>query len=168
MRLPYRTNRYSMRLMRFPCQCQILRGVPRKYWFENRTAAYKIAPSETKLRKRMNEWGKEAAELAKDPAAYSGATYYWVMFLAMWGGAVRIMREIKFGGKSWKEIAFIVVCELLTSGFTGLMAFYSCQAAGVSEKYAPFIIGMAGYMGGRALSFMEEIYKGKTRRKGGQ
>lgn len=113
----------------------------------------------------MNEWGK-AADLIKDSATYSNATYYWVMFLSMWGGAIRIMREIKFGGKTWKEIAFIVVCELLTSGFTGLMAFYSCKAAGVSDQYTPFIVGMAGYMGGRALSFMEEIYKGKSRRKG--
>lgn len=118
-----------------------------------------------RLRHRMNEWGKEAADFAKDPATYSNVTYYWVLFLSMWGGVVRIVREIKFGGKSWKEIAFIVCAELATSGFTGLMAFYSCQAAGVSEKLAPFFIGMAGYMGGRALSIMEEIYKGKSRRK---
>lgn len=116
----------------------------------------------------MQDEIKSASEIAKDPLSISIATYAWVFFLSMWGGVVRIMREIKLGGKTWREIAFIFACELLTSGFAGLLTFFACQRAEFDPMYSAVMIGVAGYMGGRALSWFEEIYKGRTRRKDDQ
>lgn len=116
----------------------------------------------------MNEEIKQAAEIAKDPLSVSHATYLWVIVLSMWGGIVRIMREIKFGGKTRKEIVLIFVAELMTSGFTGLVTFFACQKQGIDPMYSAVMVAMSGYMGGRALSWLEDIYKGKNRRRDDQ
>ena len=75
------------------------------------------------------------------------------------------MREIKLGSKSKGEIAFIFACELTTSGFSGLLTFFWCQKAAFDPMYSAMMIGVAGYMGGRALSWFEELYKVRSRRK---
>lgn len=113
----------------------------------------------------MNDEIKAASKIASDPASVSAVTYIWVFVLSMWGGIVRIMREIKLGGKSKSEIAFIFACELTTSGFAGLLTFFACQKAEFDPMYSAMMIGIAGYMGGRALSWFEEVYKGRTRRR---
>ena len=110
----------------------------------------------------MNEEIKHAS----DPLTVSHATYLWVIVLSMWGGIVRIMREIKFGGKTRKEIVLIFFAELMTSGFSGLVTFFACQKQGFDPMYSAVLVAMSGYMGGRALSWLEEIHKGKHRRSG--
>lgn len=109
----------------------------------------------------MHDEFHSASQIAKDPLSVPTTTYLLVLVLSMWGGFVRIVREIKFGGKTRREIAFIFVCELMTSGFSGLMTFYACQRAGFDPMYSAIMIGIAGYMGGRALSLLEDFYKFK-------
>lgn len=116
----------------------------------------------------MQDELKSATDIAKDPLSISYATYAWVFVLSMWGGIVRIMREIKLGGKKKSEIAFIFACELTTSGFAGVLTFFACQKAQFDPMYSAMMIGIAGYMGGRALSWFEEVYKGRTRRRDDQ
>ena len=52
----------------------------------------------------MNEEIKTATEVAKDPLSYSAATYLWVLLFAMWGGVVRVVREVIFEGKTKKNV----------------------------------------------------------------
>ncbi|HJV52803.1 MAG TPA: phage holin family protein [Noviherbaspirillum sp.] len=109
----------------------------------------------------MNEELKAASEIAKDPASYSSATYAWVLILAVWGGVVRIIREVKLGGKSWRQIILIFLAELTVSGFAGVNAFFLCESAGISRLYTAVLTSVASYMGGRALALFEEIYKAR-------
>ena len=113
----------------------------------------------------MNEEIKQASQLANDPLSVSYATYAWVIILSMWGGIVRILRELRFGGKTRIQILLIFFSELSTSGFAGLLTFYACTRAGFDPMHSAVMVGMSGYMGGRALSWLEEIYKVRSRRK---
>lgn len=114
---------------------------------------------------RMNDEIKTAADLARDPASVSWATYALVATLAIWGGIVRVIREAKLGDKTWKQIALIFLVESITSGFAGFMTFFVCEAQQVDRFYAAALSGIAGYMGGRALTLLEIIYKAKTASK---
>lgn len=120
----------------------------------------------------MNEEIKQAADAiakANDPLSVSYATYAWVIVLSMWGGIVRIFRELRFGGKTWVQILLLFLSELSTSGFAGLLTFYACTHAGINQMHSAVMVGMSGYMGGRALTWLEQIYKGSRRcRKEGQ
>lgn len=132
-----------------------------KYWFDNETMTVKIRPTSMRSCVPMNETTRQVTEIVKDPASYSAFTYAWVIILSMWGGIVRIVREVKVGEKSTKELVIILVCELITSGFAGVLTFYSCESAGFQPLYTAVMTSIAGYMGGRALSMFEEIYKGR-------
>lgn len=110
----------------------------------------------------MNEEIRNATEIAKDPSSYSAATYLWVLVLSLWGGVVRIKKEVRLGDKSWKEIIGIFCCELIVSGFAGVLSFYLCEAAGTKPLYTAVAVGISGYMGGRAISVMEAIYKARN------
>ena len=132
-----------------------------KYWYEFRTRRFKIRPIKHGSAKRMNEEINQATELAKDPSSISIATYAWVLLLATWGGIVRVVREVKLGGKSWQQILAIFVAEIIISTFAGVITFFMCYSSNVSPLYTAVMTSIAGYMGGRALNVIEAIYKAK-------
>jgi hypothetical protein len=109
----------------------------------------------------MNEELRNAGDLARDPSSYSTLTYAWVLVLSLWGGMVRILREVKLGGKSWKQIVGIFFAELCVSGFAGCMTFFIFESAGVKPLYTAVFTGIAGYMGGRALTGFESLYRAR-------
>lgn len=106
----------------------------------------------------MNDEIRQASDLARDPTSVSAATYFWVLFLATWGGIVRVTREVKFGGKTWKEVLFIFFAEMAVSSFAGVVTFFLCESANMERFYTAVLTSLAGYMGGRALNMLEGIY----------
>lgn len=82
--------------------------------------------------------------------------YLWVLLLAMMGGAVSYFQRVKDGKTRFKWRALCI--ELLTSGFTGLLTLWICQAAGMSLPITAFMIGISGHMGTRAVFKMEALY----------
>jgi hypothetical protein len=112
----------------------------------------------------MNEELRHATEIAKDPASFSWITYTWVILLAMWGGIVRIIREVQLGDKTWKQIAAIVFCELIISAFAGVITFYLCESAEFKPLYTAVMTGVSGYMGGRSLAILETLYRARSPR----
>lgn len=133
----------------------------RKFWFEFRTISVKIRPHLTTAPDRMNEEIRQASDLARDPASVSWATYFWVVLLATVGGIVRVIREVKFGEKTWQQIIAIFVAEIIISVFAGVITFFLCAARDVPPFYSAVLVSLASYMGGRALSVLEALYKFK-------
>lgn len=109
----------------------------------------------------MNEELQAAGAIAKDPGSYSYLTYGWILFLSMCGGVVRVIREVKLGEKTWLQLAWIFVVELFTSGFVGVVTFYACEAAGIRPLVTAVMVSVSGWMGVRALSVLESIYKAR-------
>jgi hypothetical protein len=107
----------------------------------------------------MNEEIKQTSDLIRDPASVSWATYAWILLLATLGGIVRVIREVKFGGKTWKQILAIFIAEIFVSLFAGIVTFFLCAARDVPPFYAAVMVSLASYMGGRALSVLEVLYK---------
>lgn len=110
----------------------------------------------------MNEELRAAGAIAKDPGSYSYLTYGWIVFLAMWGGVVRVMREVRVSEKTWRQLIWIFVVELVTSGFVGVVTFYACEAADIRPLVTAMMVSVSGWMGVRALSVLEAIYRARV------
>lgn len=107
----------------------------------------------------MPETTRQVAEIAKDPASFSYVTYGWVVGVSVLGAIVRVIREIKLGGKTWKQIVLILSGEILTSVFVGVLTFFLCESASFQPLYTAVMTSIGAYMGGRALTVMEAIYQ---------
>ncbi len=130
-----------------------------KYWFDYRPMFGKIQTNIKQWWIQMNEEMKTASELVKDPSSFSALTYAWIIFLAVWGGLVRVLREMNLGEKTWRQHMWTMFTEMLTSGFVGVLTFYACQAANYSPLTTAIMTSIGGYMGVRALEVLEAIYK---------
>ena len=101
----------------------------------------------------------------KDPnnAAYSVEwmrqimPYISTFFLSTWGGVVNHITKLRNGKKKFqaKELVF----DLVVSTFAGLITFYFCRAASVSETMSAVLIAISGHMGTRAIAGFETLYK---------
>ena len=87
-------------------------------------------------------------------------TYAWVLALSMWGGIVNYISKIKSG-----DIARFNITELIgdifISGFTGLLTFWMCQAAGFDELLTAVFVGVSGHMGARMIGKLEQVLSRK-------
>ncbi len=72
---------------------------------------------------------------------------------------MRVIREVNLGGKSWEKILLVFLGELATSLFVGIVTFFFCQAAKYEVFHTMVLVSIASYMGGRALTVIEAIYK---------
>jgi len=100
----------------------------------------------------------------KDPTTYSLITYGWVMGIAALGGFANYIRRVK-AKQAQKFSIMEVLGELVVSGFTGLITFWFCEAAGIDLLYTAVTVGISGHMGGRAIVLFEDALK---RRIGGK
>jgi hypothetical protein len=99
----------------------------------------------------------------KDPSTYTWLTYLWVSGLALAGGFVNWIQKVRKGEARPFNIPELLG-ELATSGFVGVLTFFLCEAAGVSQPLSSFFIGVAGHMGSRAI-FLAEGYVEKWARQ---
>lgn len=129
-------------------------------WLQNRTNGDRISQNNTQGKNTaMNEELKTAGDIAKDPASFSIIAYAIMLALSMWGGMVRVIKEVALQEKSMKHIACLFFAEMCVSGFVGTVTFSLCLSASLSFSYTGALTAIAGYMGGRSLSFFEAIYK---------
>lgn len=129
-------------------------------WLQNRTNGYRISRNNTERQtEAMQEELKHAGDIAKDPASFSIVAYAVMLALSMWGGLVRVIKEVALKEKSFEHIACIFIAEMCVSGFVGTITFSLCISAHLSYSYTGALTAIAGYMGGRSLSFFEAIYK---------
>lgn len=90
----------------------------------------------------------------KDPTSYSLLTYGWVVVLSISGGIVSFMRKVNEGQARRINLAELFG-EIFTSGFTGLLTFWLCEAGEVDPLISAVMIGVSGHMGSRALMQLE-------------
>lgn len=83
--------------------------------------------------------------------------YLSTIFLSTWGGVVNHITKLRSGKKKFqaKELIF----DLVVSTFAGLITFYFCRAASVSETMSAVLIAISGHMGTRAIAGFEVIYR---------
>lgn len=91
--------------------------------------------------------------LDKDPQSYSLLQYAWVVGLAAWGGAVAYIQRIQQEGGTFRFPVF--VSELLTSGLSGMLAFFLCEMADISGLMAAVLIAIAGHTGGEFVAMVK-------------
>lgn len=109
----------------------------------------------------MEQELRTAGAIAKDPGSYNWLIYGWVMFLSMWGAVVRVLREMKLGEQTWRQLLFTFLREMVTSGFTGVLTFYLCEAASISPLITAVMVSISGWMGVRALAVIESVYRAR-------
>uniref|UniRef100_UPI00197BC870 phage holin family protein n=1 Tax=Pleionea sediminis TaxID=2569479 RepID=UPI00197BC870 len=102
----------------------------------------------------------------KDPNLWSAMQdYAYLIAFAIFGGVTKFWRTRIFKEetlqlrslKLWLEF----VVEIATSAFVGVIAFYACQASGVSELWMACIVGIAGHEGARAIQFIYKLLERK-------
>ena len=84
------------------------------------------------------------------------APYFTTFALSAWGGFVYHIQRLRKGKRKFKmkELCF----DLVVSSFAGLLTYYFCQAAGVSETMSAVLIAISGHMGTRAIAGFETLY----------
>jgi hypothetical protein len=98
---------------------------------------------------------KDYSMFDKDPSSYSLITYFWVIALAAWGGAVSFINKVKSGDSRAFNITEFIG-EIVTSGFVGVLTFWLCEAAGFNPLITAALVGITGHMGSRALFQLEK------------
>jgi hypothetical protein len=88
----------------------------------------------------------------KDPFGYPLGTYLWVFGLALIGGAVKYLNQ------SSKFSFYILIRDLVTACFAGLLTFWLCEWTNISGPLSAVFISIAGLMGTRALREIEHLY----------
>ena len=83
--------------------------------------------------------------------------YISTIFLSIWGGVVNHITTLRTGRKKFqiRELAF----DLIVSTFAGLLTFFFCKSAGVSETMSAILIAVSGHMGTRAIAGFEVLYR---------
>ena len=94
----------------------------------------------------------------KDPLAYSILTYIWVVGLSAWGGVVGYLRNVKNGVTHRFSLAELLG-EITTSGFSGVLTFWLCEAANFNGLLTAALVGISGHMGSRALRGLEGVFQ---------
>ena len=83
--------------------------------------------------------------------------YITTVFLSIWGGVVNHITTLRSGKKKFqpKELIF----DIIVSTFAGLLTFFFCKGANLSETVSAILIAISGHMGTRAIAGFETIYR---------
>lgn len=92
----------------------------------------------------------------KDPSTYGLITYAWVVVLAILGGLVSHLNKLA-NGTPFSWLRFFT--DILTAALTGVVTFYFCEAAGITQTFTAALVGISGHMGSRLLFALEAYYK---------
>lgn len=91
----------------------------------------------------------------KSPEDFTIITYLWVFGLATLGGVVSFVKKI-VNKHSWSFGEF--VAEIATSAFVGIVTFYLCEWAGLSQIGTAALVGIAGHSSSKAIATFESIF----------
>ncbi len=107
-----------------------------------------------------------AAEPLKSPLSYSMREYGAIIGIAMLGGFVRWYTAVRRGHAAGYDIR-ILIGELMTSAFIGILVFWGCEAYDVNPLVTAALSGMGGHMGISLLMWVEKSLKRHMERKYG-
>ena len=104
--------------------------------------------------------------LPKSPLSYSLREYGLILAIAMLGGFVRWYNAVRRGESAVYDLR-ILVGELFTSAFIGILTFWACEAMSVQPLVTAALAGMAGHAGVTGLLWAERVLKRFFERKYG-
>ena len=91
---------------------------------------------------------------------YPNMSNMWIIFLSMWGGLVCGLRSKSYNKFKIYTI-FSIARDLITSTFTGMLAFLLCEESKIPEIWTAAIVAMSGYMGTQALDKIVKIIQAR-------
>jgi hypothetical protein len=97
-------------------------------------------------------------EAPRSPLSYSLREYGLILAIAMLGGFVRWYNAVRRGQSMAYDLR-ILVGELFTSAFLGILTFWACEAIGVQPLVTAALAGMAGHAGVSGLLWAERVLK---------
>ena len=100
----------------------------------------------------------------RSPLSYSLREYGLILAIAMLGGFVRWYNAVRKGQSMAYDLR-ILVGELFTSAFLGILTFWACEAVGVQPLVTAALAGMAGHAGVSGLMWAERLLKRFFERK---
>jgi len=106
------------------------------------------------------------ADLPRSPLSYSLRDYGVILAIAMLGGFVRWYNAVRRGESAVYDLR-ILVGELFTSAFLGILTFWACEAFNVQPLVTAALAGMAGHTGVSGLLWAERVLKRFFERKYG-
>lgn len=83
--------------------------------------------------------------------------YVWVVGLSIWGGAVSYFNKMKKYSQKFDIFKFLI--EIFTSAFVGVLTFLICDWADLDWDITAAMVGIAGHMGTKAITVLENRYK---------
>ena len=99
-------------------------------------------------------------EPEKTITGYALLTYAWVLALSTWGGLVNYLSKIRAGHIARFNITELIG-DMFVSGFTGLLTFWMCEAAGFNQLTTAVCVGISGHMGVRMIWKLENVLSRK-------
>jgi len=90
----------------------------------------------------------------KSPEDFTLLTYLWVFGLATLGGIVSFVKKVINGDRL--RLAELIA-EIATSAFAGIITFYLCEWAGLSQVGTAALVGIAGHSSSKAIAAFETI-----------
>ncbi len=110
-------------------------------------------------------WAQEVIP-PRSPLSYSLREYGLILAIAMLGGFVRWYNAVRRGESAVYDLR-ILVGELFTSAFIGILTFWACEAMSVQPLVTAALAGMAGHAGVAGLLWAERVMKRFFERKYG-
>lgn len=95
------------------------------------------------------------------------ATYGWIIGISILGGVASFYQKVKKGQARWINLGELFG-ELATSALAGVLTYWVCRYAGLSEWLTAAFIGIGGHMGSRALFLLEKMLERWFERVSGQ
>ena len=99
-------------------------------------------------------------EPEKTITSYALLTYAWVLALSTWGGLVNYLSKVRAGAIARFNITELIG-DMFISGFTGVLTFWMCEAAGFNELTTAVCVGISGHMGARMIGKLENVMSRK-------
>ena len=97
-----------------------------------------------------------AAAENKGPLDYSLGQYGVMLATALLGGLVSWLAKVRKGEVNGWQL-HMLIGELCTSAFAGLVAFWLCEWAGAPQLLTVSLVAIAGHMGTRAIASFEDF-----------
>lgn len=96
-----------------------------------------------------------ASSEPKDPLSYPLKTYGFMLVMAIFGGFVSWYAKVRRNEIPGSSL-FHLIGEITTSAFAGLVTFFICEYAGLPQVITAPLVGIAGHMGAKVISWYEE------------
>lgn len=106
----------------------------------------------------------QSVSAMRDPLSYPLKQWALVLGLALFGGFASWWAKVRKGELQAHNL-MALIGELTISAFVGVIVFYGCEYMRFDPLLTAALVGIAGHMGTRAISFIESIAEKRVRER---